>query len=216
MESKTSHSGSARGPDQHIQELPQDGSSKENGYSDVRSIFRHLTHPDDSYTPDGTYWADLPLRKRIAFINMVDREEAAREFKAIAHAAKEHWSRPITWYLRNSVLRGLGIGLQGYVLFSIGNLKPLFASTYPQCWGSNATDCDPNLVNSVMYLGIIGITIGQIVVGIIGDWIGRRWGLIQDAVVMTLGLLMLTGSWGVDLQGWVVMYAIALFIYGMY
>ncbi|SPO05147.1 related to inorganic phosphate permease [Cephalotrichum gorgonifer] len=181
----------------------------------TRAIFRHLTHPDDSYTPDGVYWADLPFLQRLAFINKVDREEAGREVKLATEAAKKNPLNPVTWYLKNSVLPGLGVGMKGYVLFSIGNLAPLFASTWPQCWGPGGKECDADLVASVAYLGIIGITIGQIVVGIIGDWIGRRWGLIQDAILMTLGLLLLTGSWGVNLQGWVVCYALALFIYGI-
>ncbi len=35
------------------------------------------------------------------------------------------------------------------------------------------------------YLQILGIICGQIVVGVEGDWIGRRVGLVQDALVMT-------------------------------
>ncbi|PKS12627.1 hypothetical protein jhhlp_000835 [Lomentospora prolificans] len=182
---------------------------------DERSIFGYLTHPDDIYTPDGRYWADLPLRERIAFVNRVNHQEAKSEFRSFRHAVRKNPLRPITWYFRNAVLPGAGIGLQGYVLFSIGNLHTLFASAWPQCWSDDATQCDVNLVASVIYLGIIGITVGQIGVGIIGDWIGRRWGLIQDAVIMTAGLLMLTGSWGIDLQGWVICYAVSLFIYGV-
>lgn len=47
-----------------------------------------------------------------------------------------------------------------------------------------------------------------------GDWVGRRWGLIQDAAIMFIGLLMLTASWGLTLQGWVICYAWSLFFYG--
>lgn len=50
---------------------------------------------------------------------------------------------------------------------------------------------------------------------VIGDWIGRRWGLIQDAVIMFIGLLMLTASWGLTLQGWVICYAWSLFFYSL-
>jgi hypothetical protein len=39
--------------------------------------------------------------------------------------------------------------------------------------------------------------------------------LIQDAVIMFLGLLWLTGSWGMTLNAWVIMYAWALFFYGV-
>jgi len=44
---------------------------------------------------------------------------------------------------------------------------------------------------------------------------GRRWGLIQDAVIMFLGLLMLTAAWGIDQNGWVICYVWSLFFYGV-
>jgi hypothetical protein len=50
---------------------------------------------------------------------------------------------------------------------------------------------------------------------VIGDWVGRRWGLIQDAIIMFIGLLMLTASWGLTLEGWVICYAWSLFFYSM-
>lgn len=45
--------------------------------------------------------------------------------------------------------------------------------------------------------------------------VGRRWGLIQDALIMLLGLVMLICSWGVTQNGWVICYAWSLFIYGI-
>ncbi len=45
--------------------------------------------------------------------------------------------------------------------------------------------------------------------------LGRRWGLIQDATIMFIGLLMLTAAWGVTLNGWVVCYVWSLFFYGI-
>lgn len=44
---------------------------------------------------------------------------------------------------------------------------------------------------------------------------GRRWGLIQDAVIMFLGLIMLTAAWGTTLNGWVICYAWSLFFYSI-
>ncbi|KAJ9137968.1 Mfs transporter [Pleurostoma richardsiae] len=178
-----------------------------------RVIFQHLTQPDDCYTPNGTYWADLPLRERIAFVNKVNNAETKKELKAIGAMIKEDPLSPVAWYLRNAVLPGAGLGLEGYVLFSIGNLEPLFSSTWPECWGDNATQCNSNWKAAVTYLEVIGIMVGQVVVGIVGDWIGRRWGLIQDASIMFVGLLMLTASWGLDLEGWVICYAWSLFFY---
>jgi hypothetical protein len=183
---------------------------------DARAIFKPLLHPDDSYTPDGTYWADLPLPQLIAFVTKVDRTEAARELGLISKAIRKNPFSPLAWYFRNSVAPGLGIGLKGYVIFAIGNLQALFASTWPQCWGAGAAECSAGSVASASYTGIIGITIGQVGVGALGDWLGMRWGLIQDAILMSVGLFMMTGSWGVNLQGWVFCYAVASLIYGMY
>ncbi|GJC86981.1 inorganic phosphate transporter 1-2 [Colletotrichum liriopes] len=164
-----------------------------------RQIFGHVTRPDDSYTPDGIYWADLPWWKRVNFVSKVDREEALKELRATAAMMKKDPLSPVSWYFRNAVLPGAGLGLEGYVLFSIGNLEPLFAA---------------NWVASVTYLEIVGIMIGQAAIGVIGDWIGRRFGLIQDAAIMFVGLLLLTGSWAASLQGWVIFYAWSLFFYG--
>jgi hypothetical protein len=182
---------------------------------DQRAIFSYLTHPDDCYTPDGVYWADLPLRKRIAFVNKVQNEEAMSELRAIGSLMKADPLGPVSWYFRNAVLPGAGLGLEGYVLFSIGNLEPLFKAAWPTCWGKNPTECSQNWIASVTYLEVIGIMVGQITVGVIGDWIGRRWGLIQDAAIMFVGLLMITASWGLNLNGWVICYAWSLFFYGM-
>ena len=45
--------------------------------------------------------------------------------------------------------------------------------------------------------------------------LGRRWGLIQDATVMFLGLVMLVCAWGTTLNGWVICYTWSLFLYGI-
>lgn len=126
----------------------------------------------------------------------------------------------------------------GFVLFSIGNLKSLFASTWPQCWGNNPTVCDeseytdwrpaarPSIadptfkpstdwINAINYTQTCGIIIGQAIVGIEGDWIGRKFGLCQDALIMLIGSILLTGTWSNNLNVWVIVYAWCLFIYGI-
>ena len=85
------------------------------------------------------------------------------------------------------------------MLFSIGNVKPLLSAAFPNCW-DKTTVCNETWVQAIEYLEIAGIIVGQILVGIIGDWLGRRWGLIQDATIMFLGLIMLTAAWGVTLS----------------
>lgn len=56
-----------------------------------------------------------------------------------------------------------------YVLFSIGNIKPLFQAVYASCWNSYKI-CNKTWVQAVDYLEICGIIVGQILVGVLGDW----------------------------------------------
>ncbi|GAB1213648.1 hypothetical protein ATERTT37_002798 [Aspergillus terreus] len=179
-----------------------------------KGAFDALIRPDDSYTPDGTYWADLNIFRRIKFVSSYDAKEAKRELGSIWEMTKKDPLSPVSYYFRNMVLPGAGLGLEGYVLFSIGNLKPLFQAAFPACWKKNEI-CNVQWIHAVDYLEIVGIIVGQILVGVLGDWIGRRWGLIQDATIMFIGLLMLTAAWGVTQNGWVVCYAWSLFFYGI-
>jgi MFS family permease len=90
----------------------------------------------------------------------------------------------------------------------------LLQATFPSCWKTFDT-CNETWTQAIDYLEICGIIVGQILVGVLGDWMGRRYGLIQDAVIMFLGLLMLTAAWGVTENGWVICYVWALFFYGV-
>ncbi|MCJ1452441.1 hypothetical protein MMC28_002784 [Mycoblastus sanguinarius] len=179
-----------------------------------RQIFDYLIKPDDSYDANGVYWADLGIMRRIKFVTAYDAKEAGRELSNIWAMAKRDPLEPIRYYMRNMVIPGAGLGLEGYVLFSIGNVTPLFQAAFANCWKTYKT-CNVQWINAVQYLEIVGIIVGQILVGILGDWLGRRWGLIQDATIMFIGLLMLTASWGVTQNGWVICYAWALFFYGI-
>ncbi|KAG9237119.1 putative inorganic phosphate transporter C8E4.01c [Amylocarpus encephaloides] len=182
--------------------------------ADEERIMRQMIYPDDTHTPEGVYWADLPLGKQLKFNAAVDNAEAKQELSLIGSMIKKDPLSPISWYFRNAVLPGAGLGLEGYVLFSIGNLTPLFSAAWPACW-KTYEECNQTWVEAVQYLEVAGIIVGQILVGYLGDGIGRRWGLIQDAVIMFLGLLMLVASWGTTLNGWVICYCWALFFYGI-
>jgi hypothetical protein len=78
-----------------------------------RDIFNHLIMPDDSYTNEGVYWADLSLPKRAAFTASVDAQESKRELKAIGRMMKKDPLSPIGWYMRNAVIPGAGLLLEG-------------------------------------------------------------------------------------------------------
>ena len=156
----------------------------------------------------------MPIGRRLNFVRKVDAAETKREFLSFWSMFKADPLSPVSFYFKNMVLPGAGLGLEGYVLFSIGNLKPLFQKGFPTCWNTEKV-CSPTWLAAVEYLEICGIIVGQILVGVIGDWLGRRWGLIQDATIMFLGLVMLTASWGTTLNGWVICYVWSLFFYGV-
>lgn len=153
-------------PVPHGPPASDDGDEFVGASPDERRIFSHVTRPDDSYTPEGVYWADLPLGERVRFVSKVDREAAAQELRTIGAMMKKDPLSPISWYFRHAVIPGAGLGLEGYVLFSIGNLEPLFKQVWPECWGDHPTECSKNWVASVTYLEIIGIMVGQFIVGV--------------------------------------------------
>lgn len=78
-----------------------------------KAIFSYLLHPDDSYNEAGEYWADLSVLKRISFVNNVDNAEAKKELKQIGAMTKKDPLSPVSWYFRNAVLPGAGLGLEG-------------------------------------------------------------------------------------------------------
>ena len=62
-------------------------------------VFRSLLLPDDSYDENGTYWADMPLGKRFAFVTKVDNAEAKKELQSIGRMMKADPLSPIGYYL---------------------------------------------------------------------------------------------------------------------
>jgi hypothetical protein len=78
-------------------------------------VFRSILLPDDSYDETGTYWADMPIMRRIKFVNKVDTQEAKSELKAIGRMIKKDPLSPIGYYMRNMVIPGAGLLLEGYV-----------------------------------------------------------------------------------------------------
>lgn len=77
------------------------------------SVFHALLHPDDIYDENGTYWADMPMGKRLKFISNVDAQESKKETISILRMTKEDPLRPVGYYLKNMVLPGAGLLLEG-------------------------------------------------------------------------------------------------------
>jgi len=78
--------------------------------------FNQLIRPDDIYTPEGVYWADLPFGQRIKFVGANDAAEARKELGSIWEMTKEDPLSPVSYYFKNMVLPGAGLGLEGCVL----------------------------------------------------------------------------------------------------
>lgn len=76
-------------------------------------VLHEILHPDDLYTTEGVYWADLPLGQRLKFVNGVNNAEAKKELGQIGAMMKKDPLSPVGWYFKNAVLPGAGLGLEG-------------------------------------------------------------------------------------------------------
>ena len=84
-----------------------------NMHDNEASVFRSLLLPDDSYDENGTYWADMPIGKRLKFVNHVDSQEAKKELQSIGRMIKADPLSPVGYYMRNMVIPGMGLLLEG-------------------------------------------------------------------------------------------------------
>ena len=78
-----------------------------------KGAFDQLIRPDDSYTPEGIYWADLPYLQQTKFVASYDNKETKRELAGIWDMIKKDPLSPISYYFKNMVLPGAGLGLEG-------------------------------------------------------------------------------------------------------
>ena len=78
-----------------------------------KDAFDALIRPDDCYTPEGTYWADLPLLKKIRFVGSSESKESKLELDYFWQMFKNDPLSPSSYYFRNMVLPGAGLGLEG-------------------------------------------------------------------------------------------------------
>jgi hypothetical protein len=105
-----------KGPNMATTQPPMENPS-EQLTAHEKEIFNYLLRPDDSYNPDGVYWADLPLVKRIKFVTSYDAQEWKRELSSIGRMFVKDPLSPIAYYFRNMVIPGAGLGLEGLSSF---------------------------------------------------------------------------------------------------
>lgn len=58
----------------------------------------------------------MPLAKRVKFVGQYDNKEALRELSSIWRMMKVDPLSPISYYFRNMVIPGAGLGLEGLVI----------------------------------------------------------------------------------------------------
>lgn len=113
-------------------------------------------YPKDTYD-EKVYWADLPIKQKRIFNRSQYKVEVQREIEEVKEMARQTWLGPVTYYMRNYAISGVGFLTEGYVLFSIGNILPLFKSTYPDCWKTYSI-CDERVIKSIKYMEIVGVS----------------------------------------------------------
>ncbi|KAK9807016.1 hypothetical protein WJX72_010792 [[Myrmecia] bisecta] len=167
----------------------------------------------DEAEEEGQPWEDLPRSERCRITYREDLQEQAAEARAVWNLFKQDPLEPVRRYFSEYVMPGIGLFLEGYVIFSISNNSTLFKQAYPKCW-STFEDCNETWTEATTYLQLIGILMGQLFFGVMGDWVGRRAAMLLDMSIILAGVILLTASNGPTINGWVICYAWAQWLFG--
>jgi len=100
-------------------------------------------------------------------------------------------------YFKSYIWPGLGLFGESYLLFSIGTLDPIFKILYPQCYYQDDDKnedgtCPNSIILGLSYSIVSGIILGMILIGIIASCVGRRYGSIGTALLMSLCSVLMT------------------------
>ena len=80
----------------------------------------------------------------------------------------------------SALWHGLGLFGESYLLFSIGTLRPIWETLYPNCFSGE--ECRPWLTfQSLSYCVVLGVMAGMVVIGLMAGRVGRRRGSIITA-----------------------------------
>jgi hypothetical protein len=96
---------------------------------------------------------------------------------------------------------------------SLDSCEGLFEAEYPDCWKTQVS-CSHGLIKSMTYTEIGGVIAGMVTMGYIADKFGRRNGSRITSLVMLIGCILLTASYGSTLTGHFTMFTAALAIFG--
>ena len=121
--------------------------------------------------------------------------------------------RSIKWW-GSWAIPGMGMFSEAYIVFSIGNILPLLAISYPNCFGkAEPSDCNTSAKAQDSNVEICGIIGGMLVLGFMADWIGRKWGSRTTMMIMLIGGIMLSSAAG-SASAFLTVFLVGLFIFG--
>eukprot|EP00891_Asterochloris_glomerata_P008306 jgi/Astpho2/8306/e_gw1.00122.31.1_t len=121
--------------------------------------------------------------------------------------------RFLHWVLSFAV-PGLGMFNEAYYIFSVGNVKPIWAAQYPACVDDYQEGCSETFIHTLNYTQVTGLFAGMVSLGFAIDRIGRKIGSIFTALVMIVGGILLTVSTGPNARSLFLMLIIAQTIFG--
>ncbi|KAL4516108.1 hypothetical protein Ndes2526B_g00816 [Nannochloris sp. 'desiccata'] len=111
-------------------------------------------------------------------------------------------------------LPGMGMFSEAYVIFAIGNIAPLLAIDYPNCFGkAEPADCNRTAAQNDTNIEICGIIAGMLILGYMADWIGRKWGSRTTMAIMLIGGILLSSAAG-SASAFLAVFLCGLFIFG--
>lgn len=103
---------------------------------------------------------------------------------------------------------------EAYVIFAIGNIAPLLAIDYPNCFGkAEPADCNRTAAQNDTNIEICGIIAGMLILGYMADWIGRKWGSRTTMAIMLIGGILLSSAAG-SASAFLAVFLCGLFIFG--
>ena len=68
--------------------------------------------------------------------------------------------------------------------------------------------CTKTLTQVPSYIQIVGIILGMVTLGFVGDRIGRKWGSVTTASLMLLGAILLVSTSAPSQKGFVIFYIV--------
>lgn len=109
---------------------------------------------------------------------------------------------------------GMGMFSEAYILFAIGNIAPLLAINYPNCYGTaEPSDCNQTAADNDSNIEICGVIGGMLTLGYMADWMGRKWGSRATMAIMLVGGILLSSAAG-SASAFLTVFLTGLFIFG--